>query len=321
MHDNKKVSIVVSIYNEQDGLANFWTTLRGVLQALPDLNFEVLWVNDGSVDGSQRIVDEEILSKQDANISHCAMEFSKNYGHEAAMIAGIDVATGDSIICLDADLQHPPSMIPEILAEQHQAYDIILMSRSARADHSKMKQWMSRRFYKLLNHMSVFEFEENSSDFFCISARVADILRNNFRERNRFLRGYIQAIGFPKITLEYKADARKFGESNYSYRSLFQLTLNALFSFSNKPLRLSLVISVVFILFTILIGGVTLYTYFFGEKPPSGYTTIVLFQSVAFSILFLLVAILSVYFGKNLEETRQRPIYLIKNLKRKEANF
>ncbi len=321
MHDNKKVSIVVSIYNEQDGLANFWKTLRGVLQALPDHNFEVLWVNDGSVDGSQHIVDKEILSKQDANISHCAMEFSKNYGHEAAMIAGIDVATGNSIICLDADLQHPPSMIPEILAEQHQAYDIILMSRSARADHSKMKQWMSRRFYKLLNHMSVFEFEENSSDFFCISARVADILRNNFRERNRFLRGYIQAIGFPKITLEYKADARKFGESNYSYRSLFQLTLNALFSFSNKPLRLSLVISVVFILFTILIGGVTLYTYFFGEKPPSGYTTIVLFQSVAFSILFLLVAILSVYFGKNLEETRQRPIYLIKNLKRKEANF
>ena len=311
----KSVSVVVSMFNEAGGIRSFWEALRPVLGGLGMENCEVIWVNDGSHDATQQLVDEIIETSREKSVNHVSIEFSKNYGHEAAMIAGIDVATGDAIICMDSDQQHPPAIIPELLDACREGNEIVLMRRKKRADLSIVKKAFSALFYRMINNLSDYDFENNSSDFFLITKRVADILRSNFRERNRFIRGYIQIIGFPKAALEYEAPAREFGESNYSWGKLIKLSFNAVFSFSIKPLQFSVVISIVFILFTLIVAAFSVFQYFFGHTPPSGYTTIIVFQSVCFSILFLLIAILSIYFGKNLEETRQRPIYLIKKMK------
>lgn len=311
---NSRISIVLSLYNEQEGVKFFSESLREVLLSQPNTSFELIWVNDGSIDGTQLLIDEIRTSETATNIEHITIQFSRNFGHEAAMIAGIDNASGEAIICMDSDGQHPPELIPLMVDQFNKGNDIVLMERTQRADGGFIKKSLSRLFYRILNSLSTFQFEANSTDFFLISKQVATILRENYRERSRFIRGFIQQVGFAKAVIPFQAPERKHGVSAYSFGSLFRLAFNAIFSFSNKPLRLCIGISVVFILFTILLTGYSLFEYFYGETPPSGYTTIVIFLSLSFSILFVVITILSLYFEKALQEIRQRPIYIIKKI-------
>ncbi len=313
------LSIVVSIFNEEGGLNFFWKELKEALQKLPEINTEVIFVNDGSTDQSAQIIERIVNDVSNATIEFSSITFSKNFGHEAAMIAGVDCATKDALICMDADLQHPPQKIIEMVKTMDSGFDIITMIREKRNDNGAGKNFGSKLFYKLLNSLSDHNFDQNASDYFMISRRIVDILKDNFRERNRFLRGYIQTVGFPKTSLSFVAPSRENGTSNYSFIKLVKLGFNALFSFSNKPLQVSLVVSLIFALFTTSFMLFTLWVYFFGDKPPSGYTSIMIFMSTCFTILFLLIGILSLYFGKSLEEVRQRPIYLIKEYSKKNS--
>lgn len=305
-----KISYVISVFNEEDVLRLFWEELSEQIQRFVQYDFEVVWVNDGSSDSSQRLIEEFLESKICASQ---VVEFSRNFGHEAAMIAGVDHATGDAIICMDSDLQHPPSATLDMIQEFESGTEIITMVRTARDDGGMMKRGMSKWFYKLLNQLSDFTFDENASDYFLISARVADILRNNFRERNRFLRGYIQIIGFQKKTLEYHARKRPAGVSKYTYSNLFNLANVAIFSFSRKPLYLAMVMAVLFILIAAVLTIYTIGVFIWGEEPPAGYTTTIAFLSVSFAILFFILAVQSLYLGRGMEEIKERPLYIVKN--------
>jgi glycosyltransferase involved in cell wall biosynthesis len=308
----KKISIVISLFNEEEVIVHFWKGLNNELTKLKHLTFELLWVNDGSTDGTQEKIDAILLELPSEHIEHRALTFSKNFGHEAAMIAGLDHASGDAVICMDSDGQHPASEIRNIVRSFDEGCDIVLMERTQRHDNSWLKKKMSISFYRLINALSTVEFQHNSTDFFLISKQVANILKTDYREQTRFIRGFIQSIGFNKIVLPFEAPARAFGESNYSYYSLLKLAFNAVFAFSNKPLRISMIISVMFILFTSVFSLYTLYMFLFGNMPPSGYTSIILLISFSFSLLFLTITILSLYFEKTINETRKRPIYIIK---------
>lgn len=307
-----KISIIVSVFNEEEVLPLFWKELSRQLLTMDAGAFEIIWVNDGSDDTSQKVLDE---LEKGPKVEFVHLEFSKNFGHEAAMIAGIDHASGDLLVCMDSDLQHPPSKIQEMVDAFQQGADIVTMSRKTRDDNGFLKNAFSKIFYKLINRLSDYKFESGASDFFLISARVAEILRFNFRERNRFLRGYIQIIGFNRTTLEFDAIMRQAGESKYSYLKLASLANVALFSFTRKPLYLALVVAVAFMVLTSIVTIYTLIVYFFGDRPSSGYTTIVVFLSVCFTILYFLLAILSIYIGKSIDEIKERPIYLLKNVK------
>jgi polyisoprenyl-phosphate glycosyltransferase len=309
-----KVSLIISVFNEEQVLPLFWDELHKVIRSLGQHRFECVWVNDGSTDTSQTLI-SQICSDPGFYGDTQSIEFSRNYGHEAAMIAGVDYATGEVMICMDADLQHPPSSIPAMLDAFKEGVDIVTMTRSSRADSQGAKKGLSRWFYKMLNALSDFEFEKNASDFFLVSRRVADILKNNFRERNRFLRGYIQIIGFDKRSLTFDAEARAAGETKYSYSKLFSLANVAIFSFSRKPLYLAMFLAVVFILISIALVAYTLFMFFWGDEPPPGYTTVLVFTSVSFASLFFVLAILSLYVGRGVEEIKERPIYLLKNRK------
>ena len=305
-----KISYIISVYNEEDVLRQFWEELSEQIQRFVQYDFEVVWVNDGSVDNSQALIAEFAETKI---CSSQVIEFSRNFGHEAAMIAGVDHATGDALICMDSDLQHPPDVTPDMIREFESGTEIITMIRTARDDGGAMKKGMGKWFYKMLNQLSDFTFDENASDFFLISARVADILRNNFRERNRFLRGYIQIIGFQKKTLEYHARKRQGGESKYSYSSLFNLANIAIFSFSRKPLYLAMVMAVLFIVIALILTAYTLGVIIWGDEPPEGYTTTIAFLAISFAILFFILAVQSLYLGRGMEEIKERPLYIVKN--------
>ncbi len=309
------ISLVISLYNEEAGAYRFWTDLLDALSALDQYRFEVIWVNDGSTDGTQEIINRILSEKVPANITHQPIEFSRNFGHEAAIIAGIDHSSGDAVLCMDSDGQHPPLQIQNMIRAFEDGNDIVLMERVSRDDNGFIKNMMSSAFYRCINVLSAIRFENNATDFFLISSEVAGVLKSNYRERNRFIRGFIQSVGFKSTKLPFEAPARQFGTSNYSLLKLIKLAVNAIFTFSSVPLRISIFFSIAFILLTTLLGGYSLYMYLYGTAPPSGYTTIVLFLSFSFSLLFFTLAILSAYFEKMIQETRSRPVYIIKKRK------
>lgn len=312
---NQNISIVISLFNEEEGLGYFWKSLKETLKKEAQTSFELIWVNDGSTDKTQLLIDQ--IREQDTsdNINNIGIEFSKNFGHESAMIAGIDNATGEAIICIDSDGQHPPQEIPKMIKAFNESPDIVLMQRMHREDNSFLKKQFSKFFYKGINFLSAIKFEENSTDFFLISKQVAEVLKSNYRDQTRFIRGFVQSVGFSKTMLSFEAPTRKHGKSNYSYSSLLKLAVDAIFSFSNKPLRISIALSLLFILATLVLGGYSLFMYLSSDMAPSGYTTIILFLSASFSTLFITLSILALYFEKLIKEVRKRPIYIIKRKK------
>ena len=231
----KRVSVVVSVYNEEQALPLFYREAGRILEA-QDWEYELIFVNDGSRDESRAILYR--MAKLDSHVK--VIHFSRNFGHEAAMIAGIDLASGDAVICMDADLQHPPAVLPEMLQRFRDGYDVISMVRTANKSAGLIKNITSGGFYAVINTLSGVNFEKNASDFFGLSRRAAEVVRKEYRERVRFLRGYVQLIGFRRTVLEYEAADRAAGHSKYSIRKLLRFSMETIMSFSDMPLRLGI---------------------------------------------------------------------------------
>ena len=303
---NKKISIIVSVYNEEEVLFEFYRETIKVL-LLIDHSYEIVFVNDGSMDGSRGLLFK--IAKDDPNVK--VVHFSKNFGHEAAMIAGIDHASGDYLVCMDADLQHPPTLLPEIMKKFEAGYDIINMVRTVNKSAGIVKNITSSAFYKVINRLSDNKLVNNASDFFGISKRVADILRNNYRDKIRFLRGYVQNVGFNTINIEYEAKRRFAGESKYSIRNLFKFSMNTIMTFSNLPLKLGIYAGIMAIVLAIILAIYTVWS-FIKVGTPSGYATTICLICFMFSVLFFIVGIIGEYLGMILSELRDHPIYMKK---------
>lgn len=302
-----KLSIVVSVYNEEAVLDKFYETILPILEGI-DSDYELIFVNDGSRDASPAILDRLAMESNKVKVVH----FSRNYGHEAAMIAGIDYSSGDGIICMDADLQHPVECIPQILDTFNQGYEVISMVRTANKSAGLIKNITSGLFYKILNKISEVHFEENASDFFAITRKPAEVLKKHFRESSRFLRAYVQSIGFKKTTIEYEAHDRAAGESKYSIKNLFKFSIQAMLSYSDLPLKIaSLCGTFAGIACVILI----IYSIYMKIRvgAPGGYTTTVVVICFMFTVLFFLLGIIGEYLAVILAEIRKRPIYLVRD--------
>lgn len=307
----KLISVVVSVYNEAEVLKRFCQEIRAVLDS-QQWDYELLFVNDGSMDGSLDILRE--LAGQDRRIK--VISFSRNFGHEAAMIAGLDHSSGDGIICMDADLQHPPACIPEILERFEEGYEVINMVRTKNESAGWLKNLCSAAFYRVINVMSDVKFQSNASDFFAVSRRVAGVLKENYREKVRFLRGYVQNVGFAKTTIEYEAGVRAAGESKYSLRKLFQFSVNTIVCFSNLPLKLGIYAGVSAALLGV---AVMIYTLLTRDGAPSGYATIVILNCFMFAILFVIVGIIGEYIAILFTELKDRPVYIVEETRNLEV--
>ncbi len=301
-----KLSVVVSVYNEEKALREFYKETNKILEQIKNSGWEheLIFVNDGSKDHSLDILEE--LAGMDKNVK--IVSFSRNFGHEAAMIAGIDYSTGDGIICMDADLQHPPECIPKIIEKFDAGYEVINMVRTKNESAGLIKNITSSGFYWLINHISDVHFEPNASDFFAISSHVAQVLKDNYREKVRFLRGYVQNVGFKKTNIEYEARARVAGESKYSIKKLFIFSINTILCFSNMPLKLGIYAGV----FSAALGVlVMVYTLCTRQGAPSGYATIVVLLCFMFAMMFLLIGIIGEYIAILFTELKDRPVYII----------
>ena len=302
---SKKISIIVSVYNEEEVLFEFYRETIKVL-LLIDNPYEIIFVNDGSTDGSRSTLFK--LSRDDENVK--VIHFSRNFGHEAAMIAGIDYASGDYIVCMDSDLQHPPTLLPEIIRKFDSGFDIINRVRTENKSAGILKNITSAGFYKVINKVSDMKLVSNASDFFGISKRVADILRNNYREKTRFLRGYVQNVGFNTTNIEYEARKRYAGESKYSIKKLFRFSMNTIMTFSNLPLKLGMYAGGMAAFLAIIMMIYTVVS-FLRVGTPSGYATIICLICFMFSVLFFIVGIIGEYLGLILAEQKDRPLYIV----------
>ena len=302
---SKKISIIVSVYNEEEVLFEFYRETIKVL-LLIDNPYEIIFVNDGSVDGSRGILFK--IAKDDENVK--VVHFSRNFGHESAMIAGIDNASGDYLVCMDADLQHPPTLLPEMLRKFESGYDIINMVRTVNKSAGIIKNITSSMFYKVINRLSDIHLVSNASDFFGISKRVADVLRSSYREKTRFLRGYVQNVGFNTVNIEYEARKRYAGESKYSIKKLFRFSMNTIMTFSDLPLKLGIYAGSMAAFLAIIMMIYTIVS-FIRVGTPSGYATTICLICFMFSVLFFIVGIIGEYLGLILSEIKDRPIYIV----------
>lgn len=300
----KILSVVVSVYNEEQALKECYTEMKRVLDTL-SWDHELIFVNDGSSDGSLEVL--KALASEDQKVK--LISFSRNFGHEAAMIAGVDRASGDGVVCMDADLQHPPECLPKIVEKLEQGCGVISMVRTRNTSAGLLKNITSAGFYAVINALSDVKFEVNASDFFAVSRQAADVLRTSYREKIRFLRGYVQNIGFQKARIEYEAHDRVAGESKYSIQKLLAFSINTIMCFSNLPLKLGIYAGI----FAALLGvAVMIYTLCTRQGAPSGYATIVILICFMFAMLFVIVGIIGEYIAILFSELKDRPVYIVK---------
>lgn len=305
----KTLSVVVSCYNEELALNQFYEETATILKKL-SWDYELIFVNDGSQDQTLSVLTR--LSELDEKVK--MISFSRNFGHEAAMIAGLDYSQGDGIVCMDADLQHPPEYLPDIVKKLEEGCDVINMVRTRNESAGWFKNFASAAFYRLINVLSDVKFEPNASDFFAVSGKAAKVLKDNYREKVRFLRGYVQNIGFSRTTIEYEARTRVAGESKYSIKKLIAFSVNTIMCFSNLPLKLGIyagcgagVLGIIMMIYTIWSWA--------RVGTPSGYATIIVLLCFMFAVLFLIVGIIGNYIAILFAELKDRPIYIVEETK------
>lgn len=310
----KLITIVASVYNEEQGIRQFYTVVKKTLEEFISnsdrkFRYEIFFVNDGSTDKSREIL-EDIWSNDKEHVS--LLNFSKNFGHEAAMTAGLDYAKGDYLIFMDADLQHPPACIADIMKEFDEGYEIISMVRTKNESAGMLKNITSAGFYKVINSLSQMHLEPAASDFFAISKKPAEVLKKNFRERVRFLRGYVQNIGFKRTNIEYEAAARAAGQSHYSLKKLWKFSMETIICFSNVPLKLGIYAGLMSALAGVILIVYTLLT---KSGAPSGYATIVIALCFMFAVQFIIIGVIGEYIAVIFSELKDRPIYIVEDLK------
>lgn len=305
----EKLSIIVSVYNEEAGIRRFYEVCAGVLVSLSvSYEYEIIFINDGSSDKSGEIL-RDFADRDREHVR--VIEFSKNFGHEAAMTAGLDYALGDILIFLDSDLQHPPRLIPEIVEKMEAGADIINMVRTKNSTAGLIKNITSGGFYALINLMSDIKLEPSASDFFALRKEVAEVLRHSYREKVRFLRGYVQNVGFKKETIEFEAPPRVAGKSHYSIKKLFRFSIDTILCFSNMPLKLGIYAG----LFSGFLGLLLIvYTLLTRQGAPSGYATIIIVLCFMFAMLFVILGIIGEYIAILFAELKDRPIYIVRDI-------
>lgn len=303
-------SIIVSVYNEEAVLPLFHQEVSAVMDSLSETtDFELLFVNDGSSDNSRQVLHQ--LTEKDPRVR--VIHFSRNFGHEAAMLAGLDHCRGEAAICMDSDLQHPPTLLPQMFELYRQGKDVITMMRTDRADGGASKRLSSKLFYRIINRMSDAQLQPNASDFFLVSRKVIDILKTDYRERTRFLRGIIQNIGFEKDSINYEAPSRAAGKSKYSLWKLLKFSFTAIASFSKTPLKIGIYAGMTFVLLSIILIIYSVIMWIV-DTPVSGYTTLVIFLSAFAGIQLFVTGAIGYYIGFIFDEVKQRPLYVIQKI-------
>ncbi|MBS1628391.1 MAG: glycosyltransferase family 2 protein [Bacteroidetes bacterium] len=306
----KKISILIPIYNEEGNIVTITNALHKVLMPLP-YNYEIIFVDDGSEDNSLNEIKE--LTQQQSNIFF--ISFSKNFGHQNAIKAGFDMVTGECVISMDGDMQHPPTLIPLLLKKWEEGYDIVYTIRKDHMEMPILKRRTSEMFYNVMNKLSDIELESGTADFRLMDKSVISVAKN-FQEDDLFWRGLIKWMGFSQIGIEYEPAQRLKGKSKYTFKKMLQFALRGITSFSIKPLGIAIYLGFLFALLSLLYVPYVLYSVYFGH-PISGWASLIVTIVFFGGLQLMILGIIGMYLGKLFMQSKQRPHYIIKetNLK------
>jgi len=306
--DTVTLSIVIPVYNEADNLTELYRRLHDVLSGIGE-TYEMIFVNDGSTDDSLEIMKN--LREQDHNIK--IINLSRNWGHQVALTVGLDHASGQVAITMDADLQHPPECIPLLVEKWRNGYEIVQTIRQGTADSGLFKRLTSAWYYVFFRAISQANIRPGAADFRLLDAKPLAALRN-LRERRRFLRGLVPWLGFRTTYVTYSAEQRFAGRPKYSLTRMMGLALSGILSFSTFPLRLSLYLGLLLGFLNSLYVLYIFYAYLFRGTVVPGWTSLMLIVLFLSSVQFIMQGILGEYVATIFEEVKQRPLYMIQDL-------
>jgi dolichol-phosphate mannosyltransferase len=300
------ISIVVPVFNEEANIEHFYTEICSVMEPLP-YEFELMFVDDGSKDASIFILDR--LAQKDSRVK--PLYLARNFGHQIALTCGLDHANGDAVITMDGDMQHPPAFLPILIEKWEQGYEVVQTIRKTTEGVSWLKNATSALFYKLMNALSKVKIQPGGSDFRLMDKAVVESFRR-YKERARFIRGMIGAIGYKQIQIEFVAPKRFAGSSKFSINKMLHFALDGITAYSKKPLRFAFYMGVVFGVISMGVTSHVIYIKLFTEDAVPGWATI------SASILFLGglqligIGIIGEYVGRIFEEVKQRPLYFVR---------
>lgn len=305
----KKVSLIVPFYNEGEAVGVFHRALSAALDGMAEVDFEVVCIDDGSRDNTLA----QLLAISALDPRFKLLELSRNFGKEAAMSAGLDYATGDAVIPIDADLQDPPEVIPQLIAKWREGFDVVCAQRISRETDTYMKRTTAEMFYRLHNKVASMPLPENVGDFRLMDRKVVDALKA-MPERQRFMKGLFAWVGFKTAVIGYERQAREAGSSKFSGWKLWNFALEGLTSFSTVPLRVWTYAGLTCALLTLFYAiYITVRTMLFGIVVP-GYASLLVAILFFGSVQLISVGVLGEYIGRIYIETKQRPLYIVRRL-------
>jgi len=303
------LSVVVPVYNEEHCLRRFYAELSAALRSQL-LRYEILFIDDGSHDGSLAILSE--LQEKDPAIAVVCL--SRNFGHQTALTAGLELAQGDAVVMLDADLQHPPEIILQLLEQWRAGAKVVHTIRESTEDIGLLKKFSSWLYYRIINLLSSTPIEANAADFRLLDRQAVKMLRS-MGERQRFLRGMIGWLGLPSACVRFTAPKRAAGTSKYTWNKMFRMATDGIVSFSTKPLRAALWLGLFCLFVNCLYAGYVLYMHFFRDTLIRGWASLILLMMFLGSSQLILLGIVGEYIGRIYEEIKSRPLYLVREIR------
>lgn len=299
------LSVVVPVYNEKEGLQEFYDRTKRVLLDVNGLDHEIIFVDDGSCDGSAQVITQFV--GQDARVR--LLKLSRNFGHQIAITAGIDAACGNAVVVIDADLQDPPEVILRFIEKWKEGYDVVYGVRETRDGETLLKVWTASIFYRILKALVNLDIPVDVGDFRLMSRRVVEHLKA-MQERDRFVRGLVSWIGFRQIGLTYRRDKRYAGETKYPYRKMIRFALDGITSFSSIPLKMATIMGYLTSLIAFAYACSVIVQKFMGYTVQ-GWATIMVGLLFLGGVQLICLGILGEYIGRIFNETKGRPLYII----------
>lgn len=299
-------SVIIPIYNEELNIPTLVSRLRPVVDKI-GMDYELLFVNDGSRDNSLQLI--KALAAADPHVRY--IDFSRNFGHQVAVTAGIDNCKGDIIAIIDADLQDPPELMEEMITLIKQGNEVVYAKRRSRKDRNVFKKFAYKRFYRLLAKISNVDIPLDTGDFRIMTRKVAEVLKK-MPEQHKFLRGQIAWLGFKQTFVEYDRDVRAAGEPGYTYKKLFRLAFDGITGFSNVPLRIATIMGFVVSGISLLLIIYALASYFFFKGDlPKGWASLMIAISFIGGVQLISIGIIGEYISRMQTDIRNRPLYII----------
>ena len=305
----KKISVVIPAHNEEGNISLIYQRIKDVFSALEKYRFEIIFVNDGSRDNTQQVIEE--LAENCEEVKY--IEFSRNFGHQPAVKAGMDASTGNAVISMDADLHHSPELIFEMIKKREEGFDIVYTIRTYPKQISAFKRKTSKIYYQFLATISDVNLKEGGgSDFRLMDASVIDVVRN-INESDIFLRGLSNWVGFKQTGISFTAAERASGESSYNLNKMMRFAFTGITAFSVKPLYLAAYLGFIFSAIAILGYGIYVVHAFLAETEISGWASLIMTVVFFGGLQLIILGIIGMYLGKIFKQVKERPNYIIRS--------